>query len=328
MTARPFVSVIVPVYKVEKFIRRTVNSLLEQEYGSFELIFVDDGSPDRCPEILDDYASSNSRLKVIHQENSGVSEARNAGIRAAKGDYLMFVDGDDWVERNYISYFVNMVERTGCEVGMDTSTFGRRIDRRELGIHVATSEDVTEMIYLEQIYVAVWNKIYSSELVKRANLMFEPEIWFGEGMLFNIEALQFVDRVAIGDMAVYHQVANSDSATRSFDLDSMLCGIRSLDRQKAAMGEVTERIGRAWRYHRHNYNRYIIQGLRSSEIADEQFGLYKRCVREIRSHPLIPMSVPIGFRSKAIWVAWMISPTVVAALIPELKRVLRKRRIR
>ena len=88
-------SVIVPVYKVEEYIRECVDSILSQTYKDFELILVDDGSPDRCPEICDQYASADARVQVIHKPNGGLSEARNFGIQAAKGDYLVFVDSDD-----------------------------------------------------------------------------------------------------------------------------------------------------------------------------------------------------------------------------------------
>ena len=92
------VSVIVPVYKVEPFLRRCVDSLLSQTYQNLEIILVDDGSPDRCGQICDEYAAQDARVKVIHKENGGVSSARNAGIEAAAGEYVTFVDSDDWVE--------------------------------------------------------------------------------------------------------------------------------------------------------------------------------------------------------------------------------------
>ncbi|MBQ3177155.1 MAG: glycosyltransferase [Clostridia bacterium] len=92
------ISVIVPVYKVEPYVRKCIDSILAQTYTNLEIILVDDGSPDRCPEICDEYAARDSRIKVIHKENGGLSDARNAGIDTSTGDYLMFVDSDDWLE--------------------------------------------------------------------------------------------------------------------------------------------------------------------------------------------------------------------------------------
>ena len=92
------ISIIVPIYKVKKELDRCVQSLLNQTYKNIEIILVDDGSPDNCPKICDDYAGTDSRVKVIHQENSGLSEARNAGLKFATGEYVLYVDSDDYIE--------------------------------------------------------------------------------------------------------------------------------------------------------------------------------------------------------------------------------------
>ncbi len=97
-------SVIVPVYKVEQYLHRCVDSILAQTYRDFEVLLVDDGSPDGCPEICDAYARMDSRVKVIHKPNGGLISARNAGILAAKGDYICYVDGDDWVKENMLQF--------------------------------------------------------------------------------------------------------------------------------------------------------------------------------------------------------------------------------
>lgn len=94
------ISIIVPVYKVEQYLERCVNSLINQTYKNIEIILVDDGSPDQCPKMCDDYASEDSRIKVIHKKNGGLSDARNAGLRIATGEYVMYVDSDDYVEKN------------------------------------------------------------------------------------------------------------------------------------------------------------------------------------------------------------------------------------
>ena len=100
------ISVIVPVYKVEPYINHCVDSILAQTYRDFELILVDDGSPDNCGKICDEYAKQDSRVHVIHQENKGVSAARNAGISLAKGEYISFIDGDDYVEKDFFERII------------------------------------------------------------------------------------------------------------------------------------------------------------------------------------------------------------------------------
>ena len=108
------ISIIVPVYKVEEYICECIDSLINQTYQNIEVLLVDDGSPDRCPEICDEYAKKDSRINVIHKENGGVSSARNAGLDAATGDYIAFVDSDDYVDKDYVSKLYKNLN--GCRI--------------------------------------------------------------------------------------------------------------------------------------------------------------------------------------------------------------------
>ena len=239
---KKIVSIIVPVYNVEKFIFKTVNSILNQDYKNIEIILVDDGSPDNSARIIDELAKKDNRIVCVHKENGGVSSARNAGLKIATGEYVTFIDGDDWVEPNYVSYLLNLVAS----------------DRE----YVVSDEKAIEWIYLGNIFVAVWNKIYSMPFLKKNNILFDEKIWYGEGMLFNIDCLQFVDSIAVGEKSVYHQISNPNSAMRKFNVDSNLCGIRSLEIQKAHWRKSNPAIVDAWNYHRRAFNLSIARGLR------------------------------------------------------------------
>lgn len=111
-------SVIVPVYNVEPYLRECIDSVLSQTYRDFELILVDDGSPDNCGAICDEYAAKDDRIRVIHQEQSGVSVARNAGLDAARGEYIAFVDSDDWIFPNYLSYLMRAIEENQADISV------------------------------------------------------------------------------------------------------------------------------------------------------------------------------------------------------------------
>lgn len=106
---KPLVSIIVPVYKVEKYLDRCIKSILNQTYKNIEVILVDDGSPDGCPVMCDLYAKNDIRVSVIHKSNGGLSSARNVGILNAKGDYLLFIDSDDWVTKDMVEYMINLM---------------------------------------------------------------------------------------------------------------------------------------------------------------------------------------------------------------------------
>ena len=110
----PLVSIIIPIYKVEPYLRRCLDSIVNQTYTNLEIILVDDGSPDGCPQICDEYAAKDKRIIVIHKENGGLSDARNAGLDICKGEYISFVDRDDWIGENYIETLVrNAVQNHG-----------------------------------------------------------------------------------------------------------------------------------------------------------------------------------------------------------------------
>ncbi|MBR2317955.1 MAG: glycosyltransferase family 2 protein, partial [Spirochaetales bacterium] len=118
----PKISVIVPVYNVESYLKRCVDSILGQTYSDFELILVDDGSPDNCPQICNEYAEKDSRIRVIHQLNGGLSAARNAGIdwvfQNSDSEWFSFIDSDDYVHPRYLEVLLNAAESTGCDVSI------------------------------------------------------------------------------------------------------------------------------------------------------------------------------------------------------------------
>lgn len=166
------ISVIVPIYKVEQYLPRCIDSLINQDSHNIEIILIDDGSPDNCGRIIDDYARKYSNIHVVHQSNSGLSAARNAGIDVAQGDYLMFVDSDDYVEPNFCSYAVNKA----LETQSDIVIFGYNdIFSDKKVVHTFALED--EMKYSSEgalfellggkLLSFAWNKIYKSSLFHR-----------------------------------------------------------------------------------------------------------------------------------------------------------------
>ena len=112
----PIISVIVPVYNVESYLKRCINSILCQTYRDFEIILVDDGSNDKSGKICDEYVKEDNRVRVIHKKNGGLSTARNAGIDAAKGTYLFFVDSDDWITQDALYYLITIMEKTKADI--------------------------------------------------------------------------------------------------------------------------------------------------------------------------------------------------------------------
>lgn len=306
------VSVIVPIYNVEKYIEKTVKSVLEQDYKNIEVILVDDGSPDKSSLIIDELSRGDDRVICIHKENGGVSSARNVGIKIAKGEYITFIDGDDWVEPNYISYLLSLIETHDCEIGMNLNNYSEYNNKSSKNNYVISSEKAIEWIYLEKIFVAVWNKIYKADLLKRCQILFDESIWYGEGMLFNIDCLQNVDSVAIGGKCVYHQVSNPNSAMRKFNVKSNICGIRSLEVQKKHWKKKNKKIVDAWNYHRRAFNLTIASGIARCDLEQEFMELYEECISKLKHNLWVSLKVDIPIKLKLVYVAWAINPQYMA----------------
>ena len=160
------ISVIVPIYKVEEYLRRCVDSLLQQTYKDFELILVDDGSPDGCGAICDAYASQDPRVRAVHKENGGLSDARNAGLHAARGGVIAFVDSDDWVAPDFLEALYDALESEGADIAecavmkTDGTTEHAPLRLFDKPSDFATEPALRELIHDGVFHQTVWNKLY------------------------------------------------------------------------------------------------------------------------------------------------------------------------
>ena len=165
----PLISVIVPIYKVEKYIHKCIDSIISQTYKNLQLILVDDGSPDDCGKICDDYMAKDERVEVIHKANGGLSDARNVGIRAAVGEYIGFVDGDDYIENSMYGDMYNLIEENKADVSIcnfyNVIQDRKIIKNQENIIKIYNKMDILKEILLDKdIQSYAWNKLYKKEL--------------------------------------------------------------------------------------------------------------------------------------------------------------------
>lgn len=173
------VSIIVPVYKVEDYLERCIRSIVNQTYKEIEIIIINDGSPDKCPEICDKWAEEDKRIKVIHKKNGGLSDARNAGMQIASGEYIAFVDSDDWISPFYLEYLIKAIVDSKCDIvecdiiRTQETGFEEQIienDVRNLNIF-QTEEALKELIEDGHLHQYVWNKLYRRAVIQ--GIMFE-----------------------------------------------------------------------------------------------------------------------------------------------------------
>lgn len=162
----PLISVVVPVYNVEQYLSRCVESLLAQTYAPLEIILVDDGSPDGCPAICDSYAAQDHRVQALHKENGGLSDARNHGVARASGEYVVFVDSDDYVDTDYVARLWSLCAETGASMasaGVSEETEGGTVIHQwgaEQAERLPAAKALEEMCYGEHLPVMAWAKIY------------------------------------------------------------------------------------------------------------------------------------------------------------------------
>ncbi len=188
----PEISIIVPVYKTEKYLPQCIESILAQTFADFELILVDDGSPDNSGIICDEYAAKDSRIQVIHQENAGVSAARNAGLDQAIGTYIMFCDSDDWVEPEWCASLYEGITKNDVAMAI----CGHKEFHREKGNIIKKMIDSSSCIPLQEWFgfyphmCFVWDKILHREQIVQHNVRFPIDIAFAEDTRFIMQYLR------------------------------------------------------------------------------------------------------------------------------------------
>ncbi|WP_216829046.1 glycosyltransferase [Alkalihalobacterium elongatum] len=236
---KPKVSIILPVYNVESYLERCLGSLLAQTMSDFEIIAVNDGSTDKSLDILNEYASKDQRMKVIDKENGGVSSARNAGLEVAKGDYIGFVDPDDWVDKEMyeVMYKTALIDRADIvmcsymrEFGSHTkekqfnlpekvSYKGREVQQKIMRRLVGPLKEEVANPELLDAWGTVWSKLYRTEIIKANNLTFTDlnVIGTNEDSLFNIQAFYYTKSFTFINKPYYHYWrANSSSVTTGY----------------------------------------------------------------------------------------------------------------
>ena len=199
------VSIIVPIYKVEEYLDECIESIINQTYSNIEIILVDDGSPDRCPQMCDEWAKKDNRIKVIHKENGGVSSARNAGITLAKGEWIWFVDSDDTAQINALE------ELSEYFNAADLIVFNAKIDK----LYTKDEKFFDSYYFRYQFGFEPWNKLYKKSIIFDNDLRFDTEENVGEDLLFNITYYQYADKYKFSTSKYYNYRVREDSAMQS-----------------------------------------------------------------------------------------------------------------
>ena len=225
---QPLISVLVPIYKIDQYLGICIESLLNQTYKNLEIILVDDGSLDRCPEICDLYARKDSRIKVIHKANGGLVSARKAGILVATGEYIGYVDGDDWVGPGYYHALYASISESGADIaiaGFSRDLFASTkniLNAIQSGVYEGDALDniKKQMIsygdfYCHGLTTYLWNKLFRREAIQQYQLDMDERITIGEDAATTYNAIMGAKKIVVTDNCAYHYRQREDSMLKT-----------------------------------------------------------------------------------------------------------------
>ena len=241
------VSIIVPVYNVEKLLKRCLDSLVNQTLRDIEIICVNDGSTDNSLEILNNYAKQDLRIKIINKKNSGLSTARNTGMKIAQGKYIGFVDSDDWVDLDFYEKLYNSAIKNNADIAVSEIYevhWNRKFYKQKFEKEKCI-ENIEEKFYTLNIpeYSYVWNKIYKRTKIEKYNFQFIPNLYY-EDRVFTPEVLYALKRVVIVPNIKYYYYRHKTSIVRN----------KNINRTKA-----DEIMTKFFQEHNLDLNKFIIQ---------------------------------------------------------------------
>lgn len=299
----PLITIIVGMYKGEEYITECIDSIISQDYNNLEIILVDDGSPDNCGKIADEYAKQDKRIKVIHQTNSGVSTSRNNGINISLGDYICIVDQDDILDNKYVSYFLNLIKKSKAEIATtpQPDKFFKRINNTKVNTKyksITGRDAVISMLY-HNFVIAPWNKMIKSSLIKDNDISFNPEFYGGEGFAFSIECFQYAKKVVVGEEKIYHyRVGNAESGASKFKKSTIESSIEAQKYIKKKLIYNDEEVNLAWNFsnwHTHCDCLNLMIGCNANKNNSK---LYKYLKIKCKKDALCALKAPVSLQQK------------------------------
>lgn len=227
----PKISVIVPVYKVEEYLHRCIDSILSQSFTDFELILVDDGSPDNCGKICDEYAQKDSRIRVFHKSNGGVSSARNLGLDNAQGEWIAFIDSDDYVDVDYLAELDSYTQKHETDYVVTLNTIKEYTKENSLIIY---PDDYGQLFSCYNFHNNghPWGKLYKTEIIKNSHLRFNICVHLGEDAMFALQYLiETKNMILIHSDKYFYETLRPESLTKKLNsYDSESIGMEEFNR--------------------------------------------------------------------------------------------------
>ncbi len=217
----PVISVVIPVFKVEKYLRRCLDSLIAQTFTDWQAICIDDGSPDRSAAILDEYAMRDKRFRVIHKANAGVSSARNDGIMNADGEYIHFLDADDWIDPEYYQSMLTVAQDSNADMVVSGFDSDNKYTKPIVYSGVKLGRGIADKLRLTRALTDsyVWRYLFKTDFIKNNELWFDTSLIAQEDTLFVLKAIEKAGFVVSVPWVFYHYMFNETSALNNRDAE-------------------------------------------------------------------------------------------------------------
>jgi len=295
----PKISVIVPVYNCEKFLHESVNSILTQTFLDFEVILINDGSTDRTLEICNEYAKSDNRVIVIHKENGGVSSARNTGIRQASGQYIAFVDGDDYCYPDSLKTYIENIETYDADLIIGLWVTERQtysLKKQSGQIELLKKTDCFNRIL--EFTNSLWNKFFRRDIILKNNICFDETLHHTEDLPFICDYLQYIDKAVFVHKYVYCYRINPNSITSTPSLEKNLRTLKIIN----FLDDIYLHNAPEYIYICHEFCRFIYQNIGNSYRTKNDKFQMKSYLKKSRSRLkkiLFNKNAPLKFKIRS-----------------------------
>ena len=308
------ISIIVPVYKVERYLENCIESILNQTFGDFELILVDDGSPDKCGLICDDYAKKDSRIKVIHKNNEGLSAARNSGIQIARGEYIAFVDSDDSINKNMYETLYNTAIKNESDIVIcdyenvyEDKKVNQNIEKKISIIENLSNIEALNRLYEANgvVYVVAWNKLYKRRLFE--------DLRYDKGRLhedeFIIHKLLYISKtITYIPLKLYYYTQRNDSITGNKNIKNEIDVLTALKERLEFMNKnnIEELMPKSAKVYAYNFFK-IYYNIKNN-YKDSKYKLYLLRKDYIKVLGIVLKNIDYNWKEKTLLIAFAINP--------------------
>lgn len=320
----PLISIIVPIYNGERYLNECIDSILGQDYENIEVILVDDGSIDKSGEIIDNYKNIDNRVIVIHQKNSGVSVARNNALNNVHGKYVCLIDQDDYISKEYISYFYNLILKNNAEIAItpyprkfiEITKNDKNEDEKMDNIEIWTGIKATREMLYYNVVISPWNKMFSSDLIKANNLKFDERYYGGEGFLFTLECFSKAKKIVVGHKRLYnYRCDNPNSGVTKFRMEVIDSSINAQKTIKKILLKIAPELELACKYANWHtycdcYNTFI-----GCKVKNKYVKKCKEIKKVCQRDALCVIKAPIHIKEKIKGFMYFINPYIAAKLI-------------